>query len=149
MTEKMKKPLKITFYTFLTLLVLTFLCVFLIFSSPFFMNLYASTLIEYSGVDHDNIYFQAYTKEEFALKYFNTSLGPEDDFIELFESHYGTENKKEGLFLITYDIQEPADKSRYTLYGINKYTDLVYKDTRKVYFTDPKANSTQEKRSFK
>ncbi|MGB9927854.1 MAG: hypothetical protein ACPK85_05555 [Methanosarcina sp.] len=143
----MKKSLKISFYTFLTLAILTFICIFLIFSSPFFMNLYASTLIEYSGVDHDNIYFQAYTKEEFALKYFNTTLSPEDDFIELFENHYGTQNKKDGLFLITYDIQEPGDRTRYTLYGINKYTHLVYKDTRKVCYTDSEANSIPERRN--
>lgn len=145
----MKKSLKIAFYTFLTLFILTFVCVFLIFSSPFFMNIYASTLIECSGVNNDNIYFQAYTKEEFALKYFNTSLSSEDDFLELFESHYGTENKKDGLFLVTYDIQEPGDKTRYILYGISKYTDLVYKDTRKVCYSDSEANLLQENRSSK
>jgi hypothetical protein len=147
MVKKMEKSLKIAFYTFLTISILAFLLLFLILSSPFFMNLYASTLIKYSGADHDNVYFQAYSKEEFALKYFNTSLGPNDDFVPMFESHYGTANKKEGLFLITYDIQEPEDKSRYTLYGISKYTDLVYKDTRKVYYTASEANSTQEKGS--
>lgn len=113
------------------------------------MNIYASTLIECSGVNNDNIYFQAYTKEEFALKYFNTSLSSEDDFLELFESHYGTENKKDGLFLVTYDIQEPGDKTRYILYGISKYTDLVYKDTRKVCYSDSEANLLQENRSSK
>lgn len=149
MAKKLEKSLKTTFYTFLTLSILAFLLLFLILSSPFFMNLYASTLIKYSGADHENVHFQAYSKEEFALKYLNTSLKPEDDFIALFESYYGTENKKEGLFLITYDIQEPADKSRYTLYGISKYTDLVYKDTRKIYYTASETNSTQKKGSFK
>lgn len=147
MVKKMEKSLKIAFYTFLTISILAFLLLFLILSSPYFMNLYATTLIKYSGADHDNIYFQAYSKEEFALTYFNTSLGPNNDFVALFESHYGTENKKEGFFLITYDIQEPSDKSRYTLYGISKYTDLVYKNTRKVYYTASEANSTQEKGS--
>jgi hypothetical protein len=132
MAEKRKRHLKIALYTFLTLFLLTFICSFLILSSPIFMNLYASMLIKFSGVDPHNIYFQAYSKEEFAAKYFNTSLNQEDDFIELFERHYGTENKKEGIFLVTYDIQDPDDKSRYTLYGISKYADLVYKDTRKV-----------------
>lgn len=103
--------------------------------------MYASTLIKYYKADHEKSHFQAYSKEEFPPKYFNTSLSPDDDFGALFESHYSTANKKEGLFLIMYDIQEPADKSRYTLYGISKYTDLIYKDT-KVYYTVSEANST-------
>jgi hypothetical protein len=149
MAKKSEKSLKIAFYTFLTLSILAFLLLFLILSSPFFMNLYASTLIKYSGADHENVHFQAYSKKEFALKYLNTSLEPDEDFIALFESHYGTANKKEGLFLITYDLQEPADRSRYTLYGISKYTDLVYKDTRNVYYTAAELNYTQGKGSFK
>lgn len=132
MAEKTKRHLKIALYTFLTLFLLTFICSFLIFSSPFFMNLYANMVIKFSGVNPDNIYFQAYSKEDFAVKYFNTSLNPEDDFIELFERHYGTENKKEGMFLVTYDFQDSNDKTIYTMYGINKHADLVFKDTRKV-----------------
>ena len=40
--------------------------------------------------------------------------------------------------MVTYDIQDPEDDSIYTLYGINKYTDLVYKSTRKVHRIDEK-----------
>jgi hypothetical protein len=138
MAEKIKKYLKIAFYTFLTLSLLTFIFGFFVFSNPLFMNLFAHSLIRFSGVDPSTVDFQAYSKEEFAVEFFNTSLTPEDDFIKLFESHYGTENKTEGFLLITYDIQDPKDKSMYTLYGINKYMDLVYKNTRELDFTDPK-----------
>jgi hypothetical protein len=136
MAGKIKKYLKIAFYTFLILSLLTFIFGFIVFSSPLLMNLYAHSLIKYSGPDPGTIDFQAYSKEEFAAKFFNISLTPEDDFTKIFESYYGTENKKEGIFLIIYDIRDPKDRSRYTLYGINKYTDLVYKNSRKVYFTD-------------
>jgi len=138
MTKKIKKYLKIAFYTFLTLSLLTFIFGFLVFSNPLFMNLFANSLIKFSGVDPSTVDFQAYSKEEFAAEFFNISLTPEDDFIKLFESHYGIENKKERIFMITYDIQDPNNKSRYTLYGINKYMDMVYKNTRKLDLSDPK-----------
>ncbi|WP_269850151.1 hypothetical protein [Methanosarcina horonobensis] len=66
------------------------------------------------------------------------SLRPEDDFIDLFESRYGTSNKKDEFLIVTYDIQDPEDNFTYTLYGINKYTDLVYVSTRKVHHVDEK-----------
>ena len=138
MAEKLKKYLKIAFYTFLTFSLLTFILGFLVFSNPFFANLFANSLIKLSDVDPGTVDFHAYSKEEFASKFFNISLTPEDDFIKLFESHYGTENKKEGIFLVTYDIPDPNDKLMYTLYGINKHMDLVFKNTRKLEFTDPK-----------
>jgi hypothetical protein len=138
MVEKLKKYFKIAFYTFLIFSLLTFILGFLVFSNPFFMNLFANSLIKFSGIDPSTVDFQAYSKEEFAAEFFNVSLTSEDDFIKLFEKHYGTEEKKERIFLVTYDIQDPKDKSRYTLYGINKYMDLVYKSTRKFDFTDPK-----------
>jgi len=40
--------------------------------------------------------------------------------------------------MVTYDIQDPEDNSTYTLYGINKYTDLVYKSTRKAHMASEK-----------
>ena|SRR5664280_2287909 len=138
MAEKIKKYLKIAFYTFLTLSLLTFIFGFFVFSNPLFMNLFAHSLIRFSGVDPSTVDFQAYSKEEFAVEFFNISITPKDDFIKLFESHYGTEDKKVGILLVTYDIQDPKDKSMYTLYGINKYMDLVYKNTRELDFTDPK-----------
>jgi hypothetical protein len=147
MAEKIKKYLKIAFYTFLTLSLITFIFSFLIFSNPLFMNLFANSLIKFSGVDPGTVDFQAYSKEEFASEFFNTSLTPEEDFVRLFESHYGTENKKEGIFLVTYDIQDPKDKFMYTLYGINKYMDLVYKNTRELDFTDPKHKKIRLHRS--
>lgn len=138
MTEKIKKYLKITFYTFLTFSLLTFIFGFLIFSNPPFMNLFANSLIKFNDIDSGKVDFQAYSKEDFAAEFFNISLTPEDDFIKLFESHYGTENKKERIFMITYDIRDPNDKSRYTIYGINKYMDLIYKSTRQLDLSDPK-----------
>ena len=120
MAENRKKYLKVAFYTFLTFSLLTFIFGFLVFSSPLLMNLFAKSLIKFDGIDPSTVDFQAYSKEEFAAEFFNISLTPEDDFIKLFESHSGTENKKERTFMITYDIQDPNDKSRYTLYGINK-----------------------------
>jgi hypothetical protein len=110
----------------------------LVFSNPFVLNLFATSLIKSSSADPSTIDFHAYSKEEFAAEFFNISLSPGDNFLKLFESHYGTENKKERIFMITYDIHDPNDKSKYTLYGINKYMDLIYKNTRKLDFTDPK-----------
>jgi hypothetical protein len=138
MVEKIKKYLKIAFYTFLTFSLLTFIFGFLIFSNPLFMNLFANSLIKFNDIDSGTVNFQAYSKEEFAAEFFNISLTPEDDFIKIFESHCGTENKKERIFMITYDIQDPNDKSRYTIYGINRYMDLVYKNTRQLDLSDPK-----------
>jgi hypothetical protein len=138
MAEKIKKYLKIAFYTFLIFSLLIFIFGFLIFSNPLFMNLFANSLIKFNDIDSGTVNFQAYSKEAFAAEFFNTSLTPKDDFIKLFESHYGTENKKERIFMITYDIQDPNDKSRYTIYGINKYMDLVYKNTRQLDLSDPK-----------
>jgi hypothetical protein len=138
MAKKIKKYLKIAFYTFLTFSLLTFIFGFLVFSNPPLMNLFATSLIKFNNIDSGTVDFQAYSKEEFAAEFFNISLTPEDDFIKLFESHYGTENKKERVFMITYDIQDPNDKSRYTIYGINKYMDLIYKNTRQLDPSDPK-----------
>ena len=138
MAEKTRNYLKLAFYAFLILSLLTIIFGFLVFSNPLIMNLFASSLIKSSGVDPNSVDFHAYSKEEFASEFFNISLTPEDDFIKLFESHYGTEDKKEGILLVTYDIQDPKNKSMYTLYGINKYMDLVYKNTRELDFTDPK-----------
>jgi hypothetical protein len=159
MAEKTKNYLKITFYAFLTLSLLTIIFGFLVFSNPSFMNLFANSLIKNSHADPKTVDFHAYSKEEFAAEFFNISLTSEDDFIKLFESHYGTENKKEGIFFVTYDIHDQNNKFRYTLYGINKHMDLVYKNTRKLDFTDPKHrriilrkpgnNETQRKRNFK
>ena len=138
MAEKTRNYLKIAFYAFLILSLLTIVFGFLVFSNPSIMNLFAGSLIKSSGVDSNSVDFHAYSKEEFASEFFNISLTPEDDFIMLFESHYGTENKKEGIFFVTYDIHDPNDKSRYTLYGINKHMDLIFKNTRKLEFTDSK-----------
>ena len=138
MAEKTNNYLKTAFYAFLILSLLTVVFGFLVFSSPLVMNLFASSLIKSSGVDPSTVDFQAYSKEEFAAEFLNVSLTPKDDFIKLFESHYGTEHKKERVIFVTYDIKDPNNKSRYTLYGINKYMDLVYKNTRKLDFTDPK-----------
>jgi hypothetical protein len=138
MAEKLKKYLKIAFYTFLTFSLLTIIFGFLVFSNPFFANLFVNSLIKFSDVDHSTVDFKAYSKEEFAIEFYNISLTPEDDFIRLFESHYGTENKKEGIFFVTYDIPNPNDNSIYTLYGINKHMDLIFKSTRKLDISDPK-----------
>jgi hypothetical protein len=159
MAEKTRNYLKIAFYAFLIFSLLTIIFGFLVFSNPLIMNLFASSLIKSSGVDPNSVDFYAYSKEEFASEFFNISLTPGDDFIRLFENHYGTENKKEGIFFVTYDIPDPNDKSMYTLYGINKHMDLVYKNARKLDFRDPKhrriilnrsgKNETQRKRNFK
>lgn len=132
------KNLKVVFYLFLIISLLIFIFGLLVFSNPSLLNLFANSLIKNSNADPNAIAFQAYSKEEFAAEFLNTTLIPEDDFTKLFESYYGIENKKERLFLITYDIQDPNDKSKYTLYGISKYTDLIYKNTRKLDFEDPK-----------
>lgn len=134
----MKKYLKITLYTLLTLFLLIFVSGILVVSHPFFLNTHVNLLIKHTGTDPHDFKFQTYTKEEFALEYFNVSLSPEDDFIELFENHYGTSNKKDELLMVTYDIQDPENNSTYTLYGINKYTDLVYKSTRKAHRVNEK-----------
>lgn len=159
MPEKTNNYLKIAFYTFLILFLFTFIFGFLVFSSPFIMNLFANLLIKSSHADPNSVDFHAYSKEEFATEFFNISLTPKDDFIKIFENHYGTENKKEGVLFVTYDIRDPNDKSMYTLYGINKHMDLIYKNTRKLDITDPKHrriklrrpgnNQTQIKRNFK
>jgi hypothetical protein len=147
MAEKSKKYLKTAFNTFLTFSLLIFVFGFLVFSNSFFMNLFANSLIKFGGIDPSIVDFHAYSKEEFAAEFFNVSLTSDDDFIKLFEKHYGTDEKKERIFLVTYDIQDPKDKSRYTLYGINKYMDLIYKSTRKFDFTDPKHKKIRLHRS--
>lgn len=133
MKGRMKKYLKIIIYTMLTLSILIFISGVLVFSHPFFLNTHVNLLVKHSGTDPHEFKFQTYTKEEFALEYFNVSLSQEDDFIELFESHYGISNKTNEFLIVTYDIQDPEDNFTYTLYGINKYTDLVYVSTRKVH----------------
>jgi hypothetical protein len=145
MEGKMKKYLKIAIYTLLTLAILIFVSGILVLSHPFFLNTHVNLLVKHTGTDPNHFKFQTYTKEEFALEYFNVSLNREDDFIELFESQYGTANKKDGLLLVVYDVQDPEDNSTYTLYGINKYTDLVYKSTRKVHWTDEKRSEAFHK----
>lgn len=138
MNGKIKKYLKITIYTFLTLSILIFLSGILVFSHPFFLNAHVNLLVKHSGTGPDEFKFQTYTKEEFALEYLNVSLSKEDDFIELFEDHYGTSDKKDEFLIVTYDIQDPEDNSTFTLYGINKYADFVYVSTRKVHHIDEK-----------
>lgn len=133
-----EKYVKVTVSIFILFSLLALILGLLIFSSPFLLNLFANSLIKHSSADTSTIDFQAYSKEEFAAEFLNTSLSPEDDFIRLFESRYGIEHKKEGLFLITYDIQDPNNKSRFALYGINKHMDLIYKNTRTLDITDPK-----------
>ncbi|WP_440945207.1 hypothetical protein ACSAZL_13760 [Methanosarcina sp. T3] len=145
MKGKMKKYLKIIVYTFLTLFVLIFVSGILVFSSPFFMNTHVNLLVKHSGTDPHEFKFETYTKEEFALEYFNVSLSPEDDFIELFESHYGTVNKKDEFLMVTYDIPDPGNNSTYTLYGINKYTDLVYVSTRRAHRANEKRDGALRK----
>jgi hypothetical protein len=154
-----KNYLIIASYAFLILSLFTLIIGILVFSNPFFMNLFANLLIKSSHADSNSVDFHAYSKEEFASEFFNVSLTPEDDFVLLFESHYGTENKKEGIFFVTYDIHDADNKSMYTLYGINKHMDLIYKNTRKMDFRDPKHrriilnrtrnNETRIKRNFK
>jgi len=133
-----EKYVKVAISIFILFSLLTFILGLSIFSSPFLLNLFANSLIKHSSADTSTIDFQAYSKEEFAAEFLNASLSPEDDFIKLFESRYGLEHKKDGLFLITYDIQDPNNKSRFTLYGINKHMDVVYKNTRIFDITDPK-----------
>lgn len=129
----MKRYLKIAAFTLVTLSLLIFISGILVVSHPFFLNTYVNLLVKCSGTDPECFEFQTYSKEEFAAAYLNTSLSREDDFIALFESRYGTENKTDGTLVIIYDIPDPEDNSTYTLYGINRYTDLVYTSTRKVY----------------
>lgn len=133
-----EKYVKVAISIFILFSLLALILGLLIFSNPFLLNLFANSLIKHSSADTSTIDFQAYSKEEFAVEFLNTSLGPNDDFVRLFESRYGIEHKKDGLFLITYDIQDPDNKSRFTLYGINKHMDLVYKNTRIFDITDPK-----------
>ncbi len=134
----MKKYLKITLYTLLTLSLLIFVSGILVVSHPFFLTKHVNSLVKHSGANPGEFKFQTYTKEEFALEYLNVSLSSEDDFIKLFENHYGTSNKKDEFLMVTYDIQDPEDNSTYTLYGINKYTDLVYKSTRRAHMAGEK-----------
>ncbi|MDD3247758.1 MAG: hypothetical protein PHF18_13055 [Methanosarcina sp.] len=145
MERKMKKYLKITLYTLLTLSLLIFVSGILVVSHPFFLTKHVNSLVKHSGADPNEFKLQTYTKEEFALEYFNVSLSPEDDFIELFENHYGTSNKKDELLMVTYDIQDPEDNSTYTLYGINKYTDLVYVSTRKAHWVNERRGESFRK----
>ncbi|HIH94089.1 TPA: hypothetical protein HA338_08610 [Methanosarcina acetivorans] len=145
MGRKMKKYLKIAIYTLLTLFILIFISGILVFSNPFFMNTHVNLLIKHSGTDPHEFKFETYTKEKFALEYLNVSLSPEDDCIELFESHYGTANKKDEFLMVTYDIPDPQDNSTYTLYGISKYTDLVYVSTRKAHWANGRRGGTFHK----
>ena len=138
MKRRVKRYLKIVAYTLLTLSILIFLSGILVFSNSFLLNAHVNLLVKHSGTDPHEFKFQTYTKEEFALKYFNVSLNQEDDFIELFESHYGTFNKKDELLIVTYDIPDKENNSTYTLYGIDKYADVVYVSTRKVHHIDEK-----------
>ena len=132
MEFKIKKYLKNVVYPMLVLIFIITILWTLIFSHPLFLNAYTDLLIEGCGIDPETVDFQTYSKEEFSAEFLNNLLGPEDDFITLFESHYGTENKREGIITIAYDIKNPNDPSRYTLYRINKYTDLVYKNDRQI-----------------
>ncbi len=132
----MKKYLKTILYTFLMLSILIFVSGILVFSHPFFLNTYVNLLVKCSGTDPDTFEFHTYSKEEFAAEYLNTSLTSKDDFISLFESRYGTENKSDSILIVTYNIQDPEDRSIHTLYGINKYTDFVYKSTFKEQLID-------------
>lgn len=145
MAGKIKRYLKITIYTLLTLSILIFVSGILFFSHPFFLNTHINLLVKHSGTDPHEFKFQTYTKEEFALEYFNVSLSQEDDFIELFESHYGTPNKKDEFLIVTYDIQDSEDNSTYILYGINKHADFVYVSTRKVHHIDERREESFHK----
>jgi hypothetical protein len=138
MEQKIKKYLKITLYTFFTLSLLVFLSGILVVSHPFFVTKHVNLLVKHSGADPHDFQFQSYTKEEFALEYFNVSLSKEDDFIELFENHYGTGNKRDELLMVTYEISDPENNSTSTFYGINKYTDQVYRSIRKAHWADEK-----------
>lgn len=125
----MKKYLKITLYTFLTLFILIIISGILVLSHPFFLNTYANLLIKSNAIAPEFAFeFQGCSKEEFAAKYLNTSLAPEDDFISLFESHYGVDNSD--ILIVIYYIQDPEDRSIHTLYGmffLNPDVKSVYK----------------------
>lgn len=146
MKGKIKKYLKIAVYTLLTLSILISVSGILVFSHPFFLNAHVNLLVKHSGADPHEFKFQTYTKEEFALQYFNVSLSQEDDFIEIFERNCGNSSKKDEFLIVTYDIQDPEDNSTYTLYGINKYTDFVYVSTRKVHQVDEKRGEAFHKK---
>jgi len=129
---EIKIYLKNIVYSMLVLIFVIIILWTLIFSHPFFLNAYTDLLVRGGGMDPETVDFQTYSKEEFSAEFLNSSLGPEDDFITLFENHYGTENKREGIMIIAYDIKNPNDPSKYTFYRINKYTDLVYKNDRQT-----------------
>ncbi|AKB52375.1 hypothetical protein MSBRW_3122 [Methanosarcina barkeri str. Wiesmoor] len=130
----MKKFLKITICTFLTLSLLVFVTGFLVFSYPFFLNTYANLLVKCSATEPNSFDYQTYSKEEFASKYLNTSLTPQDDFISLFKNHYGVNNSNTCV-IVCSKLKDPKNSSVHTLYGIiclnnsclNNSSSLVFK----------------------
>jgi hypothetical protein len=112
----MKKILKITIYTFLTLSLLVFVTGFLVFSYPFFLNTYTNLLSKWSATEPNSFDYQIYSKEEFASQYLNTSLAPQDDFIYLFKNHYGVNNSN--IRVIICSKLKNSNSSVHTLYGI-------------------------------
>jgi hypothetical protein len=113
----MKKLLKILIYTILTLSLLIFISGFLVVSYPFFLNTYAHLLVKLSATESNDFNYQTYSKEEFALKYLNTSLTPKDDFISIFKSHYGVKNAD--IRVVIYSkLKDPDNSLTHTVYGI-------------------------------
>ncbi|WP_406671134.1 hypothetical protein V7O67_05230 [Methanolobus sp. ZRKC4] len=142
MNFQIKRALKISAYSALTLIVLYSILVALAFSTPIVMNAYTDALVKYGNIDQSTIDVQTYTKEEFAKEFLNAPLGKESDLIELFESEYGTENKQVGILLVSYDIPDP-DKPENRIYiGINKYTDFAFSYSTQVYFDE--INATEQ-----
>jgi hypothetical protein len=101
----MNRFLKIALYTLLTLSFLFFVLGVLVFSYPFFQNTYADLLVKWSTAEPNGFDYQIYSREEFALKYLNTSLTPQDDFISLYENYYEIGNSD--IMFIVYDIPDP------------------------------------------
>ncbi|WP_298667879.1 hypothetical protein, partial [uncultured Methanofollis sp.] len=132
-----RRFVKVSLLTLCTVAAVLLLSGLFIFSTPAGMDWYAHALIDAAGSRGDVIDFQTYTREEFARIRLNTTLLPDDDFTHLFEETYGGENRKESLLLVTYDVPDPENRQISTLYGISRYTDLVYSNTRWVGRPDP------------
>ncbi len=130
MTFKTRRALKISAYSALTLIVLCLILFTLIFSTPLCMNAYINSLVKYGNLNQSEFDFQSYTREEFAQEFLNTSFEENDDLIELFESEYGNESKKDGILIVYYNIPDPEKSDHCILIGINKYTDFVYTNSR-------------------
>ncbi len=133
-TGKNKKTsyLKSSLALFVFVIISLFLFLFIIFSGPTPMKIYTNYLEKHTSAKAS---IETYNKDEFSQLYFHQNF-QNKGFFKNFEEHFGTEGKKKGLFMRFYDIRDKVDSCVYVLYGISRYTDLIYVSRRRICETD-------------